>query len=93
MQYQPLSDYLLISDIDGTLVNTKKEIPPRNIEAIAHFREMGGRFTIATGRSPISAARIARKVRVNCPITVLSCTIWRRSRWCVSAFCRPGRRS
>ena len=50
MQYQPLSDYLLISDIDGTLVNTKKEIPPRNIEAIAHFREMGGRFTIATGR-------------------------------------------
>ena len=72
MQYQPLSDYLLISDIDGTLVNTKKEIPPRNIEAIAHFREMGGRFTIATGRSP---------------------TIWRRSRWCVSAFCRPGRRS
>lgn len=41
MQYQPLSDYLLISDIDGTLVNTKKEIPPRNIEAIAHFREMG----------------------------------------------------
>ena len=68
MQYQPLSDYLLISDIDGTLVNTKKEIPPRNIEAIAHFREMGGRFTIATGRSPISAARIARKVGVNCPL-------------------------
>ena len=68
MQYQPLSDYLLISDIDGTLVNTKKESPPRNIEAIAHFRVMGGRFTIATGRSPISAARIARKVRVNCPL-------------------------
>ena len=62
---KPLTDYLLISDIDGTLVNTNKEVPQRNIDAIRRYQELGGRFTIATGRSPLSAVRIARKVGVN----------------------------
>lgn len=65
---KPLTDYLLISDIDGTLVNTNKEVPQRNIDAIRRYQELGGRFTIATGRSPLSAVRIARKVGVNCPL-------------------------
>ncbi len=96
MQYQPLSDYLLISDIDGTLVNTKKEIPPRNIEAIARFRALGGRFTIATGRSPISAARIARKVGVNCPLVTNNGAIlydMETGQVVRQRFLPPGRRS
>lgn len=68
MQYQPLSDYLLISDIDGTLVNTKKEIPPRNIEAIAHFREMGRAASplpqgVRPSRRPASPGRWGSTVR------------------------------
>ncbi|MCI8554030.1 MAG: Cof-type HAD-IIB family hydrolase [Clostridiales bacterium] len=72
---KPLNDYLLISDIDGTLVDTQKKIPRRNLEAIRRFQELGGRFTIATGRSARSAAQVANLVGVNCPLVTNNGTI------------------
>lgn len=46
-----LSDFMLISDMDGTLLNSHGEVPARNVEAIRRFVQKGGRFGIATGRS------------------------------------------
>ena len=46
-----LSDIVLVSDMDGTLLNSKKEITSENLRAIERFRSMGGKFTIATGRT------------------------------------------
>jgi Cof subfamily protein (haloacid dehalogenase superfamily) len=45
-----ISDYMLISDVDGTLVD-EGVVPERNAEAIKRFVGKGGRFGIATGRS------------------------------------------
>ncbi len=51
---KPLSDWLIASDIDGTLNNKLRRLPKRNEEAINRFIEKGGHFTLASGRNPQS---------------------------------------
>lgn len=48
------SDWLIASDIDGTLNNKFRRLPKRNKKAIEKFVSMGGRFTLASGRNPQS---------------------------------------
>ncbi len=48
---KPLSNIVLISDMDDTLLTHDKKISEENIKAIEKFRELGGTFTVATGRS------------------------------------------
>ena len=62
-----LSDLLLVSDIDGTLMNFPAPIPPRNIEALRRFTAAGGRFSVATGRSIASARPYVEQLPVNAP--------------------------
>ncbi len=45
---------MIITDLDGTFFNSKGEIAERNIEAVEYFKQNGGLFTIATGRTPLS---------------------------------------
>ncbi len=54
---KPLAHLLVVSDLDGTLVAPDMTISKHNIEAIQLFCELGGNFTVATGRS-IEAVRI-----------------------------------
>lgn len=61
------SGYFLITDLDGTLLNTNKEISPDNQKALAEFTAQGGRFSVATGRSPASAGRWLRQLPINFP--------------------------
>lgn len=49
-----LSDWLIASDIDGTLNNKIRKLPSRNKEAIERFVSLGGRLTLASGRNPQS---------------------------------------
>ncbi len=49
-----LSNWLIASDIDGTLNNKIRKLPKRNEEAILKFVSKGGRFTLASGRNPQS---------------------------------------
>jgi hydroxymethylpyrimidine pyrophosphatase-like HAD family hydrolase len=39
-------DWLLVSDIDGTLNDKKFNLPENNKEAIRRFVEKGGNFTL-----------------------------------------------
>lgn len=43
-------NFTIVSDLDGTLLDSNKVIPKANVEAIEYFKSNGGRFTIATGR-------------------------------------------
>lgn len=45
------SDLLFATDMDDTLLNSKKEITVENQRAIAEFIKDGGHFVIATGRA------------------------------------------
>lgn len=48
------SDWLVVSDIDGTLNNKARRLPERNKKAIEKFVANGGHFTLASGRNPQS---------------------------------------
>ena len=49
---------MIFLDIDGTLVNDKKELPKKNREAIDAALDMGHKVFICTGRPLSSAARL-----------------------------------
>ena len=47
----PYNEWLLISDIDGTLNDKKFNLPQNNKEAINRFVSNGGNFTLCSGRN------------------------------------------
>jgi len=47
------SNYLIVSDLDGTLFNSEQRVPDRSLSAIDRFKKGGGRFTFATGRDKL----------------------------------------
>ncbi len=53
---------LICCDLDGTLLNAKKEITKENKEAIAKFRALGGHFVLATGRPLNGVKRIIEEL-------------------------------
>ncbi len=59
------SNIILISDLDGTLLDNDKKVSKKNIEAISYFIENGGRFGVATGRSRIDASFFIKDVKLN----------------------------
>lgn len=60
-------DYLTVSDLDGTLINSNQEISQKNIEAISGYIEEGGLFAVATGRTELNALPFIGNVPINCP--------------------------
>lgn len=63
-----LSDIVIISDMDGTLLNSEKEITPDIFKAIEKFRMLGGKFTIATGRTIQSFLPYADMLDIDMPV-------------------------
>ena len=76
--------YLLLSDFDGTLAHTEKEILPdgtkvskkvisqENRDAVRYFQAEGGLFTLATGRQPVHVAQWAEEILPNTYISALN---------------------
>ncbi len=63
---------LICSDFDGTLVDESKVISNETREAIKMFQANGGRFTMATGRSPSFIAEVMADVMPNAPMIALN---------------------
>lgn len=59
------SNWLIASDIDGTLNNKLRRLPKRNEQAITRFVSMGGRFTLASGRNPQSMEKHFRRLPIS----------------------------
>ncbi|WP_185970947.1 HAD-IIB family hydrolase [Alkalicoccobacillus porphyridii] len=59
---------MLISDLDGTLLNRNQQISQENKEAIKAFEVSGGKFTIATGRLLPSALPFIHKLDIQNPV-------------------------
>ena len=53
---------MIVSDCDGTLLNSEHEIPEKNCRAIQTFVEEGGKFIVATGRPKNGAMHILRNL-------------------------------
>lgn len=59
---------LIAADVDGTLVDDRRQIPPAVREALAEARAAGCRLTLATGRMYTSVLPFAEAVRTDAPL-------------------------
>jgi Cof subfamily protein (haloacid dehalogenase superfamily) len=59
---------LIAIDIDGTLLNAKKQIAPRTLEAILAARDAGIIITLATARRYYNTAHIASELNIEIPL-------------------------
>lgn len=66
--------YLLVSDMDGTLLNSKGKLSEENKKAIEYFVDNGGQFTLATGRMLPSIKRHIHKMKVTLPVIMYNGT-------------------
>jgi len=68
-------DILVISDLDGTLIDQNFTVSERNRSAIERFKRNGGHFAVATGRSLESGAQYFAAVSPNSPCVILNGTV------------------
>ena len=59
---------LLALDLDGTLLNSRGDIPEKNLKAIQRAEEKGVLVTIATGRRFRDALPVALQLNLNAPV-------------------------
>ena len=59
---------MIISDVDGTLLDANHQITDENKKAVMEYRRAGGLFTLATGRIEKSAVKIQQELSVDIPL-------------------------
>ncbi|MBQ3500978.1 MAG: HAD family phosphatase [Oscillospiraceae bacterium] len=64
---ESISDILIITDVDGTLLRENKGISKENLEAIKRFTDKGGHFTVSTGRAIDVAMELLEGIPINTP--------------------------
>lgn len=63
---------LYISDLDGTLLNQKKEVSLKSSELLNTLIKKGVHFSIATARTPATAEDILRGIDINLPVVLMN---------------------
>lgn len=63
---------LYISDLDGTLLNSNKEITAFSAEIINRFIDLGGMFSVATARTAYGCEDILKDLKINIPIILMN---------------------
>jgi Cof subfamily protein (haloacid dehalogenase superfamily) len=63
---------LIVSDMDGTLLNSKHKISKENLEAIKKAEEIGIKFAIATGRMYEDVKPLLEESDLKCQCVVLN---------------------
>ena len=64
---EKLSDILIVTDIDGTLLREKLGISKENLAAIKRFIDKGGHFTVSTGRAIDVTGKVLTGIPINAP--------------------------
>lgn len=64
---QRYNGYLIVSDLDGTLINSNHKISKQNQKAISAYVKNCGYFAVATGRSEINVKPFMEHIDINCP--------------------------
>ncbi|KAB8028612.1 Cof-type HAD-IIB family hydrolase [Fluviispira multicolorata] len=67
-------------DLDGTLLNSQKEISKKNLDCLNSFIEQGIYVVIATGRTIKSVNKVTENLNINTPIITLNGSDVRKSR-------------
>ncbi len=67
-----ISDILLLSDMDGTLIHSPQFPIKRDTDAINRFVDAGGHFALATGRSKTGVDHYKEGIKINSPVALLN---------------------
>ena len=59
---------LLLSDVDGTLVTSKKELSARSVEAVHKLHEDGVHFAVTSGRPPRGMSMLVEPLALRAPL-------------------------
>lgn len=70
--FEDITKIIILSDMDGTLLDTKKNVSEENIAAIRRFTELGGKFTVATGRTVQSFEQFTKILDLREPIIMFN---------------------
>ena len=62
-----ISDIIVITDLDNTLLTAKGGIPLYNVDMIEKFQRLGGKFTVATGRNVEAVKVLLSQISLNAP--------------------------
>jgi Cof subfamily protein (haloacid dehalogenase superfamily) len=63
---------LLLSDVDGTLVTSEKELAPRSVEAVHELHEAGIQFAVTSGRPPRGMSMLVEPLAISTPIAAFN---------------------
>ncbi|SET29952.1 hypothetical protein SAMN05660297_01978 [Natronincola peptidivorans] len=74
MMKNKINKVLLVSDLDGTLLNKKYAISQENEKAIKEFIDRGGLFTIATGRMEDAVIPFIDQLEITIPVVLYNGT-------------------
>ena len=66
--FEDITKVILLSDMDGTLLNGKKQITDTDRAAIELFTSLGGKFTVATGRTIQSFVQYREMISLQYPV-------------------------
>ncbi len=66
------SKVLIVTDLDGTLLDDEKNIAEDDLQAIAEFRAGGGLFAAATGRGVAMAQRVIGLLGIDFPCVIFN---------------------
>lgn len=64
---EKFSGILLCTDLDGTVLDSNKNVSKENLDAIEYFKSRGGLFTFITGRIPKTSKKICDILKPNVP--------------------------
>lgn len=63
---------VIMTDLDGTLLDDKKQISEKDMAAIDEFRKGGGIFTVATGRGVAMSRRVVDVLEIDTPCVIFN---------------------
>ena len=58
---------MILTDMDGTLLNSQRQLSRGNQEAARYFMEQGGLFSVATGRAKRAMEYFMPELQINAP--------------------------
>ena len=67
-----MSVRLVISDVDGTLVNHDKQLTPRTVEAVTRLEAAGAPFTLISARPPSGIAFLVETLKPQGPVAAFN---------------------
>ncbi|MCB0952274.1 MAG: HAD family phosphatase [Microthrixaceae bacterium] len=63
---------LVLSDVDGTLINSRRELTPATVDAVGRLRDAGVIFAVTSGRPPRGLSMLIDPLRIDTPLAAFN---------------------